>query len=392
MRVLRRFLGRSRESLVRTGASGYESGELKVSLRMYREEFGMLGRLGLAAVAITYFCAQVPSARAQLVMDQTVSIEAVEDPMTDELTPVPNETPAVDPLPPASIPLDTSVLPEKSVAPAISSEAPCTEYCTQCDFDPYQHMADSKYRVKHLPLRAKAHGLMDSLRLGELFGHEDTGDGLGGDGEYCDFECANCYGKLDIEKRIIYSYAADKAQGRPTRAAYGDANTGQVGAEFLPCVLIDGSEVYFRWGFTALFNYSNFEGNRTITLQSERSGTQLNINDGVSYGFILGPTWRADFEIFHVRMSPNFTVGGFFDWVTVREIPPEGTEVLRVDTFKFAGFDFGGYVRGMMDFPITKHINISVGMEYKFLPTDVMMDDDDYRKHLGFVIGLNHEF
>jgi hypothetical protein len=91
-------------------------------------------------------------------------------------------------------------------------------------------------------------------------------------------------------------------------------------------------------------------------------------------------------------MSPNFTVGGFFDWVTVREIPPQGTEVLRVDTFKFAGFDFGGYVRGMMDFPITKHINISVGMEYKFLPTDVMMDDDDYRKHLGFVIGLNHEF
>jgi hypothetical protein len=47
----------------------------------------------------------------------------------------------------------------------------------------------------------------------------------------------------------------------------------------------------------------------------------------------------------------------------------------------------------MMDFPITKKLNIGVGGEFKLVPSDVMMDQgQDARKHLGVVIAIGHEF
>lgn len=257
---------------------------------------------------------------------------------------------------------------------------------TSCDFDAYQYMAESKCRARSRPLRDRPHGLWN------LFHGNGSGSNPDPDNGYCDFECANCYGRIDVEKRLIFSFAAGNGQGRATRAAYGDDYSGQVGAEFLPCVIMDGSETYVRGGFTTMFNYSNFVGNRQNAMQSLRSNTQVTIDDGKSYGFVIGPTVRADFECFHIRMSPNATIAAAFDWTGLTGVSPRGTDVVRIDQFKFSGFDVGGYIRAMMDFPITQYTNIGVGMEYRFIPTDVMMMDNDYRKHLGIVIGLTQEF
>ncbi|MFO0946146.1 MAG: hypothetical protein U1D30_09410 [Planctomycetota bacterium] len=278
-------------------------------------------------------------------------------------------------------PLESASSVEGAVIDSNGSVMP-VRHTSACDFDPYSYMAETQGSAPVTPLRERRTGYLDSL----------LPDDTPADNSHCDFECANCYGKIDIEKHLFYTYAHGNAEGDVTKNAYGDSHNGQVGLELLPWVLRDSPNFYSRWGVTTMFNYGNFQGNREIAFQSEKSGMQLTVNDGVSYGFVIGPSARADFELFHIRFSPNGMIGAAFDWTSVREIQPQGANLVFVDKFKFAGFDVGGYVRGMMDFPITQHINISVGMEYRFIPTDIMIDDGEFRKHLGFVIGLNHEF
>lgn len=278
-------------------------------------------------------------------------------------------------------PLESASSVEGAVIDSSGSVLP-VRHTSACDFDPYSYMNETRGKAPVQPLRERRTGYMDFL-----FDEESSGDN-----GYCDFECANCYSKIDIEKHLFYTYAHGSAEGNATQNAYGDSHNGQIGLELLPWVLRDSPNWYSRWGITTMFNYGNFQGNRDVAFQSRKSGMQLTVNDGVSYGVVIGPSVRADFELFHIRFSPNGMIGAAFDWTTVREIPPQGSNLVFIDQFKFADFGVGGYLRGMMDFPITQHIYISVGMEYRFIPTDVMINDDDFRKHLGFVIGLNHEF
>jgi hypothetical protein len=254
------------------------------------------------------------------------------------------------------------------------------KHCTSCNFDPYERFDDQRGGAMKQTLGSK-------VRDSRYF------DSRAADGDYCDFQCANCYSAWDIEKRIFFSYSPDGPQGHATQFAYNNAHSGQVGVEVLPWVITDSANGYTRWGGTFMFNYSNYDGFKSGNLQSRLSGRELRTNDGVSYQFIVGPTLRHDIEIFGVRISPNATMGMIFDWSTLKEIEPSlGPRVRRVDEFKFSGFGYGGYARAMLDFPIGDFIMLGVGMEYKFVGTDVLMDDDDIRKHMGVVMAVSFRF
>jgi hypothetical protein len=255
------------------------------------------------------------------------------------------------------------------------------KHCTSCNFDPYEHFDDT---------RAGA----NKPTMGSMIRDHRYFNARAADGDYCDFQCANCYSSWDIEKRIFFSYSPDGPQGHATQFAYNNAHSGQVGVELLPWVMTDSPNGYTRWGGTFMFNYSNYDGFKSGNLQSRLSGRELRTNDGVSYQFILGPTIRHDIEIFGLRVSPNATVGMIFDWSTLKGIEPSDTtpRLRRVDEFKFSGFGYGGYARAMLDFPIGDYIMLGVGAEYKFVSTDVLMNDDDLRKHMGVVIAVSFAF
>lgn len=218
--------------------------------------------------------------------------------------------------------------------------------------------------------------------------------GNGGDNSACgEYGCADCYGKWDIEKRVFFSYVHGNAHKPATRASVNDLDGGQIGAEFLPFVLQDGSEVFTRWGFTVMWQYSRFLGSaQDWTVQSRLSGGTISIDDGDMYSLVIGPTYRMDFDLFGIRFSPNSTVGATFDWVDLNRGPVfANTSVRTVEQFNFTGFDAGFYSRWMFDIGITERLNFSIGMDFRASDTDVMQEDS-LRKHLGFVIGMSHTF
>ena len=313
----------------------------------------MLRRIGLKALTVGLLLVGASSALAEPPLYVAESLDSHASAPTGTV-----RTPGVEQLDPQ--------------APAIMP----VEHCTNCEFDPVGHFHESVDRENRRPFRFK---------LGR-------GDDRDGDAEYEDFECANCFSRFDVEKRLIFGYTHGNANKFATQGGYGDAHSGQVGAEVLPFVLSDAYNRYTRWGATILFNYSNYEGNRAIRLTSQESGRVLSIDDGETWGFILGPTVRTDFEIGPLRLSPNAMIGVAFEWTTLDSVLPGPSRNRDIDNFKETGFDVGGYLRLMLDFPINDQFTIGVGGDYKFVPTDVMVRDDEFRKHMGLVLTVSHTF
>lgn len=217
--------------------------------------------------------------------------------------------------------------------------------------------------------------------------------GMMGDGSACDgYPCADCYSHWDVEKRIFLGYVNGNAMKPATRVSVNDLDGAQIALEVLPWVLQDGSEVFSRWGFTAMYQYSNFYGSRFSQAQSQLSGGLASIDGGDMHSFVLGATYRIDFDLLWVRFSPNATIGGTFDWVDLDQKAAQGGFTQRVESFKWTGFDGGFYARLMFDIGLTETFNLGLGMDFRASSTDVMMDNDDLRKHMGFVIGLSHTF
>lgn len=258
---------------------------------------------------------------------------------------------------------------------------------TSCSFDSIGHYNEMRSGARHKS------GTLGS-RLRGVWSDPDRVPQE--DKDYCHFGPANCWSCIDVEKRLFVTYSIDGPQGRATQLGYGGANSAQVGLEALPWVLRDSPNLYSRWGGSVLFLYSAFTGFDLGIIQSKLSGRQLTITGGDSYALAFGPTFRTDFEILGVRHSPNVTGGLLFDWVSVDVGPPASVPparyIRRVDTFKQTGFDVGGFLRFMWDIGLTDYLSLSMGMQIKFAPSDVMIAEDEYRKHMGFVIGLTHEF
>lgn len=319
-------------------------------------------------------------------------------------------------------------------------------YLTQCQFDPYDHLDTARIRGKQsvswlTPWRGPA----TRPSRPASFGHDRTGypemdsgiqqvqfmtgapgaDGMappmgpgapapgvpappgaypiapgspydpyaiGPDGENPHYYNPNT--SLSVEKRLFINYGAGNGHGRATRFGYGDYHSGQVGIEVLPWVIADSEHYFSRWGGTIMFDYMNYEGNRAGQLLSLRSLTVASPFDGETFSCVFGPTYRTDFEFFGVKMSPNAMVGASLGWTRINaQDPPGNPPVRQIQTFKFTGFDIGLYTRLLVDFPITSKLNFSIGTEFQFVPTDVMVrSDGDARKHLGLVLGFSSEF
>ena len=236
---------------------------------------------------------------------------------------------------------------------------------------------------------------------------------------YCEnFLCANCYDRWNFEKRIFGAYVHSVAHGGVTETSYGDAHAGQAGIELLPYVIQDGSRSFTRFGGTIMFDYQNYEGSvpneafsfadravPSLTVQSLETGEVFTTDNGETFSLMLGPTWRTDFDMFGIRMSPNVTAGLSLDWTNIdgRQIPPvdnTGQTIFgfaqtgdrQIDRYKTTGFDAGGFVRAVWDFGITERINFGVGGQYRFTPTNVAVDDFETRKHIGVVLQFSTEF
>lgn len=215
---------------------------------------------------------------------------------------------------------------------------------------------------------------------------------LGGASACDSYPCADCYSHWDVEKRIFLGYVNGNAMKPATRVSVNDFDGAQIAMEVLPWVLQDGSEVFSRWGFTAMYQYSNFYGSRFSQAQSDFSGGLASVDGGDMHSFVFGATYRIDFDMIWVRFSPNATIGGTMDWVDLDQIRGQGGFTYPVESFRWTGFDCGFYTRLMFDFGITESLNFGLGMDFRASSTDVMMDEDDLRKHMGFVIGLSHTF
>lgn len=256
-----------------------------------------------------------------------------------------------------------------------------TNYSSDCNFNPVSAWDESNVRKRHSPVSKR------------LRGAQTTGGGNCDDANGpCDFKAANPWGDWDFEKRFIAAFVSRNAHGGATQAAYGDSWGAQFGVEWLPWVLTDGSERYSRMGFTTLFEYANFEGGSNTTLQNRQTLNFLTIGDGVSYSFIVGPTYRVDFDFLGIRMSPSAMVGIDFEWTTLRERAPTSLNIRRIDDFKFSGFDAAFYTRLMWDYGITDNMTLGIGMDFKYVPTDVMVRSNEARKHTGFIVQLTHNF
>jgi hypothetical protein len=280
-------------------------------------------------------------------------------------------------------------------------------------FDPYAQYHENMSAQDHGTWRQRWYGkkgcdtcgtgmgLLGGLGRGGAGGCGPNGCGTGGppgylagpDGNACDFTCANCWNRFDVEKRFFVAYVHDDPYAYATRAGYGDAHGIQLGVEVLPWVISDGANFYSRWGVTSAFAWYNYTGNLTQTLRSNETGNLLTIRDGETFSGILAFTYRADFDIAGVRMSPNASLGMSFDWTNVDRTEPRSlVNVRRIDKFKYSGFDAAGYVKLMWDFGLTDNLNFGVGGQFRFAPTDVMTDDGELRKHIGLVLQLSHQF
>lgn len=369
-----------------TGSARHAGAGFGAGRRNSAEEFQMLHQLGMKAVTIGFVLVAAPLVSAQS---------------------------------PLYVPGDL----ERTVAPsgtvpigAVDQFAPNGETITQiqhttsCQFDAYENYHDRLAAPNRWP-----------WRKGPLFGSKGAcncadcsggcGPNCGGDcahglgcgncGQagchHCDpqvanFECANCWSLFDVEKRIILGWGKANAHRFATSAGFNDNHSAQVSLEVLPWVLSDGDSRYTRWGLTTMFHYAHHQGNRDILLLSRRSGRVLHVNGVETWDFIFGPTLRTDLKIGKMRISPNAMVGVVLDWSDVSEIRPTPSQVRMVDQFKYAGFDGGIYLRWMLDFGLTKYMNLGVGMDYRAVQSGVMMDSDEWRKHLGFVLSISHEF
>lgn len=265
-------------------------------------------------------------------------------------------------------------------------------HCTSCTFtDTVSCYDEQNCSSKCGPLtkfKAHCHGLptLKGLCHGKFAGC-DTGA--------CDSAaCSSCYSKWDIEKRIYAGYVYGGASGIATKVAVGNINGAQVGAEFLPLVLMDGSSMFARVGFTTMWQYSALSGGvgGAGQIQSRLSGGRVSTSGGEMNSLIIGPTYRLDYDILGVRMSPNTTMGITFDWINMTPTNPAGGTTRSVDTFSFTGFDAGFYGKWAYDFGITEKINFSIGADYRSSSTSVLQQGNSWRNHIGFIIGMSHTF
>ena len=208
-----------------------------------------------------------------------------------------------------------------------------------------------------------------------------------------DFDTVNAFHWFDVEKRFFVGYFNGQPQRSITKAGYNRGHWGEGGAEILPFVITDGDTWFTRWGWTMMFQYGNFEGRRVITLQSRKSGNRMGISGGDMYSFVIGPTYRIDYDFCGITtISPVFMTGVSFDWVRMKDTMPQSIDTFFLDEFKLTGFDIGGVVRGGMDFSITDYFRFGVGAQFKFAQTDVLVNQDDWRKHFGVWLRFSHDF
>lgn len=303
---------------------------------------------------------------------------------------------------------DTGVVPIGAVEQLNSPGTPIlqVQHSTTCNFDPYQSYHEGIVGHRHASWREKHITSADYGGCGgdgcancsngsncKYLLDMDGPFGKVGDGNCPDFECANCWAGIDVEKRFMFAFGHGNAHKPATQAGYGDNYAGLFITEVLPWVITDGDSEYTRWGLSGMFGYYRSQGNRAAVLQSGVAGRQLTVDETEILNLTIGPTIRTDFYLGRLRLSPNVMGGIAFDWTDVSEIRPvAGGAVRQIDYFKYAGFDVGGYVRLMLDFGITKKLNIGVGMDYKATPTNVMLRPDETRKYLGFILAISHEF
>ncbi len=278
-----------------------------------------------------------------------------------------------------------------------------TGSCNSCapqTFDAYQNYFENVAACRHGSegLRQRYSKVRNNGLVNRFFGPGRVESGgeppylPGCDGDYCDFDCANCWNRFDVEKRFVFSYIHETPYAAATKAGYGSTNGASVGIEFLPWVISDGSNVYVRWGFFTGFQYYNYYGNREFSLRSNETNNLLTVSDGNTYSALIAPTVRWDFDLFGIRMSPNATIGISFDWTQMKRVEPQSFNIRRIDKFKYSAFDAAGFVRLMWDFGINDHWNFGIGGQYRFAPTNVMVDNGELRKHVGLVLTVSRTF
>lgn len=265
-------------------------------------------------------------------------------------------------------------------------------YTTSCEFDAYQHFDEQ--HAKNNDQGFIHNPYQDSNPYIEDFGGCDGNCGNGSGP--CDFQCVECWSFLNFEKRLLVAWAYDCAYSTATRWGYGDAHSAQLGLEALPFVCYDGDTFYTRWGFTAMYAYSHYVGNKEASLQNGINGTVWQAIGGDQNSFMFGPTIRTDFNLGPVRLSPNVFSGVTFNWTNMQIGPPDLADFTfrnRVlDHYKSNGFDVGGVVRAMLDIGLTKYTTFGVGGEFRFADTDIDVRYDEFRKSTGLVLQLTYAF
>jgi hypothetical protein len=231
------------------------------------------------------------------------------------------------------------------------------------------------------------------------------------------FQCANCYGWTNFEKKMFIQYHYLYPLRTASKVAYGESNGAMIGVEWLPWVIRDDERHFTRWGVITAFDYQNFNGNRTAIIQSLQSGNILSSSSGNAFGAIIAPVWRHDFFIFNHRFSPSMALGLSLDWVAMRETDPNSqtpapiapgiptvpepfpntglpftNTVLQVDSFRYTDFCVGGYGKFMIDIPLHDKLNLGFGMDLRLVPSKVFLPNDGMRKHFGVIVQLSADF
>lgn len=278
---------------------------------------------------------------------------------------------------------------------ASSRSAPPMTYTTRCAFDPALQPAGF--------WGPRATALDSNVAFADGWFADESqacppGQGFdaGCEADLTPFECANCNAWLDFEKRAYFAYASGDSSTTETTHAYGNADTLFLGVEWLPFLSSDNDREYLRFGILTAFEWTHYAGNSTTTFVDPIAGRAISIRNGDTYGFVVGPDMRQDFNLHFIGgdliLSPSASVGATFEWTELDTEPFTGTHLITRVPLKTAGFDVGGYVQLALDLVLSDDVRIGAGAFFRFVPTDVMTQDGSVRTHLGAFSWISREF
>ena len=271
---------------------------------------------------------------------------------------------------------------------------------------------------------------------GLRYGHGRT-PLLGGGGAGADFQAANTWAWTNVEKKLFINYTHATPYSTASKLAYGPSDGAEIGVEVLPWVLRDDDRRFTRMGWTTAFDYRDYKGNRGAEILSTLSGNTLASAGGRGFSAIVAGTWRTDFRLFGMRMSPSLSAGLDFDTVSMRQTavdptvaasiasstirPPNELPIVQptvlggpnfpwltpqstlplaagasplyvVKEFRYTDFAVGGYFKFMLDFPIKQHLNLGIGLDVRLVPGQALLNTGDYRKQIGLLFQLGGDF